>query len=48
MISGGGKTSSGAGWLWKGTSSIKGSSEAMRMALLTASLIGIQYVILLI
>lgn len=27
---------------WAGTPSIKGSSESMRMALLTASLIGLQ------
>lgn len=29
---------------WAGTPSIKGSSESMRMALLTASLIGLQCV----
>jgi solute carrier family 45 protein 1/2/4 len=30
---------------WIGTPKIKGSTEAMRMALLTASLIGLQYVV---
>jgi solute carrier family 45 protein 1/2/4 len=29
---------------WVGTPKVKGSSESMRMALLTASLIGLQYV----
>jgi solute carrier family 45 protein 1/2/4 len=29
---------------WVGTPKVKGSSDAMRMALLTASLIGLQYV----
>lgn len=29
---------------WAGTPSVKGSSESMRMALLTASLIGLQCV----
>jgi len=29
---------------WQGTPSIKGSSESMRMALLTFSLVGLQYV----
>lgn len=28
---------------WTGTPSVKGSTESMRMALLTASLIGLQY-----
>jgi hypothetical protein len=28
---------------WSGTPKVKGSSESMRMALLTASLIGLQY-----
>jgi hypothetical protein len=28
---------------WTGSPSIKGSSESMRMALLTASLVGLQY-----
>jgi len=28
---------------WTGTPKVKGSSEAMRMALLTLSLIGLQY-----
>jgi solute carrier family 45 protein 1/2/4 len=28
---------------WAGTPSVKGSTESMRMALLTASLIGLQY-----
>lgn len=30
---------------WAGTPSVKGSSESMRMALLTASLIGLQCVL---
>jgi hypothetical protein len=30
---------------WQGTPSVKGSSESVRMALLTASLIGLQYVL---
>ena len=29
---------------WTGTAKVKGSTESMRMALLTASLIGLQYV----
>ena len=46
MVGGGGGIGARTSALaqWSGTPSIKGSSESMRMALLTLSLVGLQYV----
>jgi hypothetical protein len=45
MVAGGGSMGKGlsAQAQWSGTPSVKGSSEAMKMALLTLSLVGLQY-----